>query len=317
MRQLSSDVSMHLDAGEPVNLDEAEELVEDATPEGVTPDGGTQPGSMGGSSFAAGLVSDAEEADDPGIPATEQPQPSEAGPLDAHALATALSELEDENIPQASSHEQAHADIPQGSSRQPVLRLTQLLEEVACDLPPLPQQECLVAAGNDTRHYSGEAAKPTSLMPYGWQEPARGSQAAEQTSLAPYDWQDPARGMQAHAEQSALVHYHAAWNMHASEQQALQQQSMAQHATPGDWTTHLDPASGCVYYHNAKLGITQWETPGAEIAQLDGPEAGYKEAQVTCTCTVSQLRQAGACAFMGVLAISTAVACYFILGSIS
>lgn len=304
MRQLSLDASVHPDAVEPVDLDEAEELVEDATPEGgATPDCGTQAGSTGGCSFASGLVSDAEAADDPGIPATEQPQPTEAGPLDAHALATALSELADENMSHGlPSHEQANAGAAiRNFSASPDPRCHSNYEHSrGVD----GFSEAAAVEGTNVAHqiispqvdYLGEAAEQTSLVPY---------------------WHDPAPGIQANAEQLALVHYHAAWNMHAAEQQALQQQSMAQHAMPGDWTSHFDPSSGRVYYHNAKLGITQWETPGSDFAQLDAPEAVYKEAQVTCTCTVSQLRQAGACAFMGILAISTAVACYFIIESVS
>eukprot|EP00930_Biecheleria_cincta_P058258 TRINITY_DN44112_c0_g1_i1.p1 TRINITY_DN44112_c0_g1~~TRINITY_DN44112_c0_g1_i1.p1 ORF type:complete len:319 (-),score=70.86 TRINITY_DN44112_c0_g1_i1:202-1158(-) len=317
MRQLSLDVS---EAAEPVDLDAAEEMVDDATPEGVTPNAGTEAGSTGGSSFASGLVSD-EEAADLNILATEQSWPGAAGPLDGHALASALSKLAEDNSHDLPSHEQTIAgaaihgssedlrchgnEHPHGAdtycSEAPALAegttapaAHQLLSpEVGHGVP----QDGLPAA-----HYSVEAAEQASLAPYGWGHPGPGVQ------------------MRDDAEQLALVHYHAAaLSMHAAEQQALQQHAVAamahQHAMAGDWTSHLDPTSGRVYFHNAKLGITQWELP-VEFAHPDEAEPFYKEPQVTCTCTVSQLRQAGACAFMGVLAISTAVACYFIMKTV-
>lgn len=319
MRQLSLDVSVHPDAAECVDLDEAEEMVEDATPEGATPDGGTQAGSTGGSSFASGLVSDAEGADLDVLP-TEHLPPRDAEPLDADALASALSDLAEENVLRdLPSHEQSiAATVIQDSSAD--LRFRSNEHPHGVDVHRSEAEGTSAAASQFTSPQVGHGAPQDilSAAPYS-------VQAAEQTSLVPYGWGDSGPGLQTQydTEQLALVHYHAAaLRMHASEQQALQQHAAAsaavmalQHTVADDWTSHLDPASGHVYYHNAKLGITQWETPG-EFAQLDEPAAGCKEPQVTLTCTISQLRQAGACAFMGALAISTAVACYFIIETV-
>lgn len=148
-----------------------------------------------------------------------------------------------------------------------------------------------------------EAASPfgDSALPVGWfeaKDPASGLSYYYNPSTGERTWEKPAQEKAAPKPEEPATHTPLAAASAVPEKAAATNEanpatqqvngSTKEEQTPAGelkgglppgWSKGTDPSSGCTYYFNATIGVTQWDCPTSDTPPASAPEDGGAEGE--------------------------------------